>query len=43
MSSPRALSGNELQGFGLKRNEWFGGGVILVSREADAAPPGETR
>jgi len=34
--------GNELEGFDLKRNEWFGGGVILVSREADAAPPGET-
>jgi hypothetical protein len=34
---------SELQGFDLKRNEWFGGGVILVSREADAAPPGETR
>ena len=34
---------NELQGFDLKRNEWFGGGVILVSREADAAPPGKTR
>jgi heme-degrading monooxygenase HmoA len=32
---------NELQGFDLERNEWFGGGVILVSREADAAPPGE--
>jgi heme-degrading monooxygenase HmoA len=32
---------DELQGFGLKRNEWFGGGVILVSREAAAAPPGE--
>lgn len=32
---------NELQGFDLKRNEWLGGGVILVSREADAAPPGE--
>jgi hypothetical protein len=26
--------GDELQGFELKRNEWFGGGVILVSREA---------
>jgi hypothetical protein len=35
--------GSELQGFDLKRNEWFGGGVILVSREADAAPPGETQ
>jgi hypothetical protein len=34
---------NELQGFDLKRNEWLGGGVILVSREADAAPPGEHR
>jgi len=34
---------NELQGFDLKRNEWFGGGVILVSREADATPPGATR
>jgi hypothetical protein len=34
---------NELQGFDVKRNEWFGGGVILVSREADAAPPGDTR
>ncbi len=34
--------GSELQGFDLERNEWFGGGVILVSREADAAPPGET-
>ena len=32
---------NELEGFDLKRNEWLGGGVILVSREADAAPPGE--
>ncbi len=35
--------GSELQRFDLKRNEWFGGGVILVSREADATPPGETR
>jgi hypothetical protein len=26
--------GDELQGFDLKRNEWFGGGVVLVSREA---------
>ena len=26
----------ELHGFDLKRNEWLGGGVILVSREADA-------
>jgi hypothetical protein len=26
--------GDELQGFELRRNEWFGGGVILVSREA---------
>jgi hypothetical protein len=34
---------NELQGFDLKRNEWLGGGVILVSRETDAAPPGEHR
>ena len=34
---------NELQGFDVKRNEWFGGGVILVSRGADAAAPGETR
>jgi hypothetical protein len=34
---------DELQGFDLKRNEWFGGGAILVSREAHAAPPGETR
>jgi hypothetical protein len=34
---------NELQGFDLTRNEWFGGGVILVSREADAAPLGEMR
>jgi hypothetical protein len=32
---------DELQRFDLKRNEWFGGGVILVSREADAVPPGE--
>ena len=23
---------NELQGFDLKRNEWLGGGLILVSR-----------
>ena len=30
----------ELQEFELKRNEWLGGGVILVSREADAAPLG---
>ena len=35
--------GDELQGFDLERNEWFGGGVILVSREADAARPDETR
>ena len=28
----------ELQGFDLTRNEWLGGGVILVSREAEAAP-----
>jgi hypothetical protein len=34
---------DELEGFDLERNEWFGGGVVLVSREADAAPPGETR
>ena len=34
---------NELQGFDLKRNEWLGGGVILVSREADAAHRGEHR
>ena len=34
---------NERQGFDLERNEWLGGGVILVSREADAAPPGEHR
>jgi len=34
---------NELQGFELKRTEWLGGGVILVSREADAAPAGEDR
>ena len=27
----------ELTGFDLKRNEWLGGGVILVSREADPA------
>ena len=33
----------ELQDFELKRNEWLGGGVILVSREADAAPVGEQR
>ena len=32
---------DKLQRFDLKRNEWFGGGVILVSREADAAPAGE--
>ena len=35
--------GDELQRFELERNEWFGGGVILVSREADAARPDETR
>jgi hypothetical protein len=29
---------DELPQFELKRNEWLGGGVILVSREADAAP-----
>src|SRR5689334_5113416 len=29
--------GDELQGFELKRNEWFGGGVILVSRDAALA------
>ena len=34
---------NELQAFDLKRNEWLGGGVILVSRETDAAPSGERR
>ena len=34
--------GNEFQGFDLERNEWFGGGEILVSREAAAAAPGET-
>jgi heme-degrading monooxygenase HmoA len=34
---------SELQGFDLKRTEWLGGGVILVSRETDAAPPGEHR
>ena len=34
---------NALQGFDLKRNEWLGDGVILVSREADDAPPGEHR
>jgi hypothetical protein len=34
---------SELGGFDLKRNEWVGGGVILVSREADAAPPSEHR
>ena len=33
----------ELQEFDLKRNDWLGGGVILVSREADAAPVGEQR
>ena len=33
--------GSELHGFDLERNEWFGGGVILVGREAGAAPPGE--
>ena len=33
----------ELQEFDLTRNEWLGGGVILVSREADAAPVGEQR
>ena len=32
---------DELQRFDLERNESFGGGVILVSREADAARPGE--
>jgi hypothetical protein len=34
---------HELEGFDLNRNEWLGGGVILVSREADAAPRGEHR
>jgi hypothetical protein len=34
---------DELHGFDLKRTEWLGGGVILVSREADAARPGEHR
>ena len=29
---------DDLQRFDLKRNEWFGGGVILVRREADARP-----
>ena len=29
--------GDELQGYDLERNEWFGGGAILVSREADVA------
>jgi serine/threonine-protein kinase len=29
--------GTELKEFGLQRDEWFGGGVILVSRAADAA------
>jgi hypothetical protein len=37
------FAGNELQGFELKRNEWLGGGVVLVSREADAVPAGEHR
>jgi hypothetical protein len=37
------FAGNELQRFDLKRTEWLGGGVILVSREADAAPAGEHR
>ena len=32
--------GDELQEFDLERNAWFGGGVILVRREADATPPG---
>src|SRR3954452_17645733 len=32
---------DELQRFDLKRNEWFGGGVILVSREAGAAASAE--
>ncbi len=32
--------GSALQGFDFERNEWFGGGVILVSREAGAAPAG---
>jgi hypothetical protein len=34
---------DEFHGFDLKRNEWLGGGVILVSRETDAAPSGEHR
>src|SRR5436305_3057521 len=34
---------NERQGFDPERNEWLGGRVILVTREADAAPPGEHR
>ena len=34
---------DELPGFDLTRNEWLGGGVILVSREADAVPAGERR
>lgn len=33
----------ELQEFDLERNEWLGGGRILVSREADAASRGEER
>src|SRR3954451_13504444 len=32
---------DELQRFDLERNEWFGGGVVVVSRDADAAPPAE--
>ena len=42
MNSPRALPEPSSR-IDLKRNEWFGGGVILVSREADAAPVGEQR
>ena len=30
----------ELQELDVKRNEWLGGGVILVSRDSDAAPLG---
>ena len=38
-----SFAGTELQEFDLERNEWLGGGVILVSREADAAPVGKQR
>jgi hypothetical protein len=34
---------DELRGFDVERNEWFGGGAILVSRAADAAPSDERR